>query len=214
MNSTDSTRGDASTAAVKHTAVSSPFVWIPTEVKRLFQVFNLSPTFIGASFTTKCIPVLLWPEQRSYLQTKEKEIHGESRASNSATRQTKKRKFDETADSEADATGVSSSDALVVHNESDTKRKRMRTGFYDTVARFASLTSINFRSLVSFFSVPGFRRKAGNNSIEKRDSIDRDALHRNKVFHDLQSKSYFIGAGDIYGGDYCLYIGGGKCKCF
>ena len=195
--------------------------------RTLFRVNRFWPAFSGAKIQGDKetergnLPVLLWPEQRRYLDA----VGGIGTPQmgsriESNTVITKKRKHNEVSDSENGTTGGSvstfsqDSTALAVSSPytsgseagvipevrgytNPTKRRR---GAMSSI--LSGLIDASISVVQSIATFVGF----GGQS-DTLPSVLSHEEQRYLVFKDLHEKGFFIGPADVYGGDYNIYKG-------
>jgi len=188
--------------------------------------FSYAPTSKDKVGAVGLLPVLLWPEQEALLKAsgfdinvEESDSTAESSSSSSAANAEdtvlgKKRRIDEVeSDAEAEteaaaeaAAGTSiptsSSSNINSSNSSNSgdskqrsfKRSRAEEGDRSLVGKVGSFL---WRMLTAPLSLlPGKKRVLTNPDMQQA------------VFNECVKMGYFVGPGDIYGGDYNIYRGG------
>lgn len=204
--------------AMDSSVEDTTLLWSMAEMKDLFVAQRMWPSFVGAKETTQSsynahvkatnivddykLPVLLWPEQKRYLdkklggnygvdkpnqsQGKEAVKRSEQKndGSNSKSEGKKKRKRSDEEDQEDKK---ESNDKV---GEPNNKKARREGGFLAGLASFFG----NAFSSVAKLMVP--RKPLSNAEAQVA------------IFSSCQDMGYFIGPGHVYGGDYNIYRGG------
>lgn len=207
--------------AMSSSVEDTTLLWTMAEMKDLFVAQRMWPSFVGAKDTTQSsytshgkalniedeykLPVLLWPEQKRYLDNKsggnygveklkqstEKEIttEGEKIVGGSASKSEgngkKKRKRGE--DAEEDKKEES---ADIISAPQSKKARKGGGGIFAGLAGFFGDAITSVARLV-------FPKKRLTNSEAQL-----------AIFSSCQNMGYFIGPGHVYGGDYNIYRGG------
>ena len=228
----DSSSGAGAGPAVKSTAlhVTSKFVprppnpaeptliWKMSETRTMFKNHRLWPSFVGAKVETGAgatgakasmglLPVMLWPEQEAFLKE-----NGYSTSSGQGLgpaagedRGTKRKRDDAELDGQTDSSSLSitpssssssSTEAEQASNSVLAKKPRSneQRGFFGAAGQFLwGVVSAPFNALGSVF---GSRKKFTNADLQLT------------IFRECAKMGYFIGPGDVYGGDYNIYRGG------
>jgi hypothetical protein len=219
----------ATTADNKTTMES--LVWRVAETKAMFQKYRLWPSFVGLCLDQDKkarkgkLPVCLWDEQRRYLcelgareglppssSAALRAAVTESTSSSSSRSTGKKRKLGERDDGDDDGSSTAPGSE---GEDGPPLLKRPRTTLLGQVVD--GLQSL-WTSAVSWASTwlggaaikapadaaAAAAAAAAAGSRKKR----RDGDVQMAVFRELQQRQYFVGPGDVYGGDYTIYRGG------
>ena len=171
-------------------------LWVEAETKVMFQKYRLWPSFIGAKVNDEkvnkgVLPVVLWKEQKKYLESQNalKDNHIILPSINDIN--TRKRKHDDINDDD-DNDNDNDEDSV-----QPIKKVKNNADFVNGVVvglmqPFQWITSIG-----KYFLKP-----------QKDDDKKKDAVTATTIWQDLHNMDYFVGPGDVYGGDYSIYRGG------
>ena len=180
------------------------------------------------------LPVMLWEEQHRYLAEMGRKgvVTTTCSSTSSSSSSTRKRKLDEIEESNGEnedgenlppqSKKPRTSVFSIVHDGIRELAHRASVAFFGaahwvynmgSTVRAACLT--NFIASSSSNSSLGNGRMIGNAAVagtrkavnSKRKKF-RDGDVQMTVFRALQDRKYFIGPGDVYGGDYTIYRGG------
>jgi len=207
----------------------------------MFQVNSFWPSFVGAKIQGDretergSLPVLLWPEQRRYLDMVGGiGTSGSSSDSRSVEPSAKKRKR---ADEEEEGTQAKGGAGLSSLNTSSASASKPPDKSYSSPYTDAAALSEGATPKVrGYTNPPKKQRRFFSTSVSLQDAwgglvtlTTRTVRHfatsvglggllpsaplisheeqRYAVFKDLQMKGFFIGPADVYGGDYNIYKG-------
>ncbi len=166
---------------------------------------------------------MLWEEQHRYLTEMGKKS-ADSGSSSSGTSNTRKRKLDEMEES-----NTGHADDETSSPQSKKSRNTLFSVLHDGIRGIAHRASVALFGAAQWVynmgasvtgsggsstsssqnkknAARGSRRAAGTASNRKKKTRDGDV--QMTVFRALQDNKYFIGPGDVYGGDYTIYRGG------
>lgn len=205
-------------------------VWTEFEAKEMFQRHRLWVTYIGTALDPDkqhkgVPPVYLWPEQKRLLDqckvdSQQHEVDNVSKidlVTEIDDGQPKKRKHEEIETNLPELDESSSNSNHITDNDDDfeiSKKKRARTswfgdtlsilqqGFFNTIGRVYNWFQ---QSLFGSFTT----KSSNNNQALKENDVYMSTEDVNfSIFTDLRSRGYFVGPGDVYGGDFNIYKGG------
>ena len=222
--------------------VMEDLVWMGSDVKSMFRMNRFWPTFVGAKIQGDketdrgSLPVLLWPEQRQYLDKvggigvkgTAPRLDGPSSAasvtddaSNKSSR--KKRKREEEDVDVADAAIEAASSGANNSSPYTNTEKMIAAGSKPDVRGYTNPahkrrrgSALGFSSITSALGgLLSFTRKTvlslvstvGLGGLLPKQPLLSHEEQRCAVFKDLQDKGFFIGPADVYGGDYNIYKG-------
>ena len=161
----------------------------------MFRENRLWPTFVGATIQGDketergALPVLLWPEQRSYLDERD----GISGNKNITVKNplNRKRKRENENDITSSSSSSSTSSSIVQGYVNPSKKIKKTSDYINVIYKFFNniLNTITFGTFNKLFT-----KKLLNHEEQ-----------RYIVFKDLQDRGWFIGPADVYGGDYNIY---------
>lgn len=177
---------------------SLPLSWTDYDSKEMFQKYRLWVTYIGNRIDIeKAIkgvqPVYIWPEQVKFMKD-----YDEKNDNNKS----KKRKFNDLDDSSNGADGNDDSE----HKEKKTKFSAM-SSIFDYFQR-SIVSMFQWTSSLVYSSTRNDDKEIDTNVKEVKSKVLTTEEVNNLIFADLKGKGYFVGPGDVYGGDYNIYKGG------
>ena len=173
-------------------------LWVEAETKVMFQKYRLWPSFIGAKvndekLTKGVLPVVLWKEQKNYLQN-QNALRNDHIIIPGINDNTRKRKHDDidTSNDGDDSNNDNNNDDII---QPIKKTRNSESSFVNGVVvglmqPFQWITSIG-----QYFSKTPKDNK-------------KEAVTTSTIWQDLHNMDYFVGPGDVYGGDYSIYRGG------
>jgi len=190
---------------------SSSLIWSQDRTRTMFVTERCWPSFVGAKrdipfhankkdqkANNGLLPVLLWREQEQYLASRTPAEESSSR---------RKRKLDE----------VEQGDEGQDDNEEKNKQqqqpaKKSRAGFSlasfgSFFHKFAAATSVALSELMRRVTATPYAPEWDPRRFTAQCRLSKEE-YQLRVFGACQEKGYFIGPGDVYGGDYNIYRGG------
>lgn len=206
----------------------SNLIWSEGETKVLFQKFRLWPTFVGTrddpekfggTLGASVLPVHLWPEQAKVLQDQQIKDKNNGNNSNSSDneRKKKRKRNDDEDEQEIDNSESETSIKDDISGGLRKKSKSSSSGVFSVVSStlswaweyikfpFSSSSSSSLNSSNVSLSESLSRSSSSSSSSIVPDHPLTNAELQQLVFEDLQKRGYFIGPGDVYGGDYNIY---------
>ena len=208
-------------------------VWTEMESKEMFQRHRLWVTYIGTALDPDkqhkgVPPVYLWPEQKRLLrdgkgnsqQQEGENVNDVNLVSDIDNGLSKKRKYD---DVETDITNkinkineINGDNNDTPGNDNDneaTTRKRPRMSWFgDTLNMLQQHFFNTIGKVYNWFQQSLFGSYATTSykieEIKKNDAYMSTEDVNFSIFIDLRSRGYFVGPGDVYGGDFNIYKGG------
>jgi tRNA splicing endonuclease len=169
-------------------------LWVEAETKVMFQKYRLWPSFIGAKvndekLTKGVLPVVLWKEQKKYLQNQNALKDNHIILPGITDTNSRKRKHDDINDDEnADNDEDTVQPVKKTKNNSDSFVNGVVVGLMQPFQWISSMSQ--------YFLKP-------QKVDDKKDSVTATT-----IWQDLHNMDYFVGPGDVYGGDYSIYRGG------
>lgn len=199
-------------------------VWKMSQSREMFKTYRLWPSFVGARVESAVhgpagapnkasiglLPVVVWPEQEAYLRQQGVDITtskgldtiAEGGSSSSAG---KKRKRDASADDEDNDDGDNNNNDKKKNGDEEAEKtkdesapaKRTRT-VEKTPGMLARVGGFFWNALTAPLRATGLiaPKKFSNKDMQE------------VIFKACADLDYFIGPGDVYGGDYNIYRGG------
>ena len=213
------------TSSLRHSATSSleRLLWTVAETKECFQKYRMWPSFIGLSIDQEKkgskgkLPVMLWDEQHRYLS--EMVAANSSSSSSSSTvpiTPSRKRKL-----SEVDEVAGDDEAELLTPAKKKSRNTFFSTltnGFHNLTSRVSSVltgaaqwmfsmgsgTTLGWSIGSSNSSKTFPTTRSGGEKMQGGLKTKRDGDVQMTVFRSLQHQEYFVGPGDVYGGDYTV----------
>ncbi len=205
-------------------------VWTEMEAKEMFQRHRLWVTYIGTALDPDkqhkgVPPVYLWPEQKRLLgewkgnrqQQEGENVKDANLISDDDNGLSKKRKHDEIeADISEEINEINSNNDNTADNENDnevTTRKRPRVSWFGDTLNMLQQSFFNTIGKVYHWFHQSLFGSYRNNSNKIEEIKENDVYMSTEdvnfsIFSDLRSRGYFVGPGDVYGGDFNIYKGG------
>ena len=205
-------------------------VWTEMEAKEMFQRHRLWVTYIGTALDPDkqhkgVPPVYLWPEQKRLLgewkgnrqQQEGENVNDVTLISDIDNGLSKKRKHDEM---EADVTDkideINSNNNDTTDNDNDNEvitRKRARVSWFGNTLNMLQQSFFNTIGKVYNWFQQSLFGSYTNTSNKIEENKENDVYMSTEdvnfsIFSDLRSRGYFVGPGDVYGGDFNIYKGG------
>ena len=190
-------------------------LWIEAETKYMFQKYRLWPSFIGAKvndekLTKGVLPVVIWNEQKKFLldQNALKDNHIIIPGIND-NMLSKKRKLDD-INNDIDNNIDNNNNNIDNNNDDDDedimqpiKKNKIESNSNNNT--FVNGIVIGLLQPFQWFSKYFFKQDNNNNN---NTNNNKDTITSTTIWRDLHNMSYFVGPGDVYGGDYSIYRGG------
>ena len=164
----------------------------------MFRENRLWPTFVGAKIQGDketergALPVLLWPEQRSYLDECDG-INGNNNTTVIKQSNDRKRKRENNIEmnNEESSSSSSSSSSIVQGYVNPSKKIKKASDYVNIFYTF-------FKNVINNITFGTFNKLFTKKLLNHEEQ-------RYIVFKDLQDRGWFIGPADVYGGDYNIY---------
>eukprot|EP00605_Chrysophyceae_sp_TOSAG23-4_P000887 GSChrysophyteH1.ASY1.ANO1.978.1 assembled CDS len=193
-------------------------IWKMSQTREMFKRHRLWPSFVGAKVDTNSshqqhgsskaalglLPVVIWTEQEAYLKENGYDMTKSEGISisdiNKSTGKRKRDEGDEASTGAALSSDVSKAEVAKINDTFDElPYKKVRTN--DTSS--GGLVSAAGALIWSFFTTP--IKYFGDMLPKKKLTAAEVQL---SIFRECNRLGYFIGPGDVYGGDYNIYRGG------
>jgi hypothetical protein len=190
---------------------SSSLIWSQDRTRSMFVTERCWPSFVGAKrdipfhankkdqkANNGLLPVLLWREQEQYLASRQPAEESSAR---------RKRKLEEVEQGDDEPEGKEEE-----QQQQQQPAKKSRAGFslasvWSFIHKFAVTTSAALTELMRLVSAPAYSPEWDPRRFTAQCRLPKEE-YQLRVFGACQEKGYFVGPGDVYGGDYNIYRGG------